>query len=310
MVARSPLCAAIAAFMLALSTFSWAVVARADEVIKIQHQGIERQAVLHQPASLRAAPVPLVIALHGQGQPIDDVRSELGLDAVAERAGFRAVYPQAVPGFWSYGRPINQPMPKAREETVDDAGFVGRLIDALVQRELADPARIYVTGVSRGALMTYTLACALAGRIAAAAALSSGMTEFQREDCHPSRLLPIMVVAGTADPVQAFGGGNGLQGRLLSVPDTMNFWRLLHGCTGRTARALPHRDAADTTQVTLVEWSGCHDGAVLLYRVAGGGHQPPSLAPGNAEAATHFGPRNRDIETADEIWKFFTDASR
>ena len=92
----------------------------------------------------------------------------------------------------------------------------------------------------------------------------------------------------------------------------MNYWRSLHACIGRTVRALPHRDAADRTQVTLIEWTGCREGGrVLLYRVEGGGHQIPSFASeGSEEGAKRLGLRNRDIETADEIWTFFKDIAR
>ncbi|HLH88123.1 MAG TPA: hypothetical protein VKX28_06670 [Xanthobacteraceae bacterium] len=160
--------------------------------------------------------------------------------------------------------------------------------------------------------MSFTLACALADRVAAAAPLITGMTEYQREDCHPVRPMPITVLAGTADPAQSFGGAQGLVGRLLSVPETMDYWRSLHACTGRTARPLPHRDAADKTRITLIEWNGCHAGGrVRLFRVEGGGHQIPSFATDSGEEGVkRFGLRNRDIETADELWAFFKDISR
>jgi polyhydroxybutyrate depolymerase len=181
----------------------------------------------------------------------------------------------------------------------------------LVSRKVADPARIYVTGVSRGGLMAFTLACALADRIAVAAPLLSGMTEYQREDCRPSRPVPMMVVAGTSDRVQSFAGGQGQRGRLLSVPETMDFWRLLHGCDSRSDLPIPHRDPADPTRIVLIEWSGCKDGAkVRLYRVEGGGHQVPSFVPSSDDTSRRFGPRNGDIETADEIGNFIRNVPR
>jgi polyhydroxybutyrate depolymerase len=282
---------------------------RADEIVKITHQRIERQAVLYAPATVAEGPAPLVIVLAGLGQTTENLRTWIHLDATADREGFRVLYPEAVDKLWSYGRPINQPMPKAGDETVDDVGFIRLLIDDLVGRKLADPARIYATGPSRGGLMAFTLACALADRIAATAPLITGMTEYQRDDCRPARVLPMMVLAGTADTTQSFGGAQGLQGRLLSVPDTMNYWRQLHGCTGRTARTLPRRNPGDRTQITLIEWNGCR-GPFRLYRVDGGRHQLPSLTAESEAASTRFGLRNRDIETADEIWAFVKDVAR
>jgi len=286
--------------------------AYADETITFVHQGIDRPLILHHPPALPPGPAPLVIALQGLGQDTESLKRALRLDATADRAGFRVLYPEAFAHAWSYGRPINQPMPKIGEATIDDVGLVRRVIDDFVERRIADPAHIYVTGMSRGGLMAYTLACALADRIAAAAPLISGMTEYQREDCRPARAMPIMVVAGTADRTQSFDGGQGLVGRLLSVPDTLDYWATLHGCTASTAHALPHRDPADPTSVTLIDWTGCREGGrVRLYRVEGGGHRIPTLVPERSpEDVKPIVLRNRDIETAEEIWAFFKDLSR
>jgi polyhydroxybutyrate depolymerase len=168
---------------------------RADEVQKITHQG-ERTAVLHH-TMVQGHPAPLVIVLHGIGGTGENFRTWATFDAVAEREGFVAVYPDAVDTKWSYGRPIEGPMPASGGETVDDVRFVRLLIDDLVEKKIVDPKRVYVTGMSRGALMTFTLACALADRLAAVAAVASGMTDHQREDCRPARPVPIMLIAGT-----------------------------------------------------------------------------------------------------------------
>jgi polyhydroxybutyrate depolymerase len=143
--------------------------AQADEVLTFSHQGIARTATVHAPADLPAGPAPVVIGLYGHGSTIEGLRNWLHLDATADREHFVAVYPEAVDHDWSYGRPVVNPMPAANGEPVDDVGFIRQIIDKLVETKRADPARVYVSGVSRGGLMTYTVACALADRIAAAA---------------------------------------------------------------------------------------------------------------------------------------------
>ena len=282
------------------------------EMLVYKHQGIERSAFLYRSNAPQSGSRPLVVALHGMNQSVDSLRTWLQLDATADRAGFITAYPAAVDLKWSYGRPINQPMPAVNGDPVDDIGYLRRLIDDLVSKKIADPARIYVTGVSRGGLMAFTVACALADRLAAVAPLITGMTEFQVEDCRPSRPVPVMAIAGTDDRVQSFRGAKGLQGRLLSVPETMNFWRMQHGCTGRTGRPLPHRDADDPTRVILIEWATCRSGtSPRIYRIVGGGHQIPSIAArASPESERRFGLRNRDIETANEVWAFFEKYSR
>jgi polyhydroxybutyrate depolymerase len=285
--------------------------AQADDVLTLTHQGIERTATLHTPAGLRAGPAPVVIGLYGHGSTIESLRDWLHLDATADREHFIVAYPDAVNHDWSYGRPIVNPMPAVNGEPADDVGFIGQLIDTLVETKRADPARIYVTGVSRGGLMTYTIACALADRIAAAAATITGMTEYQRQDCRPARPVPLMVVAGTMDRVQMYDGWLGPQGRLLSVPETVEYWRVQDGCSKQDARDIRHRDASDRTGVWLIQWTDCRDGTrVQLYRVNSGGHQVPSFTPNSEEQEKKFGRRNRDFETADEIWTFVKDFSR
>ena len=301
---------ALAASALAAITGLPAVPVRADERIVVEHQGVERMATLHQPSKRPAGPAPLIVALHGLGQSIEVLHDWLHLDAAAEHTGFNVVYPEAIGRKWNYGRPIKDPQPTVNGKTVDDVGFIRSLLDGLVSMKVADPARIYVTGMSRGGLMTYTLVCALSNRIAAAAPLISGMTDRQREDCRPTRPVPMMVIAGTNDESQWYDGIVTPAGRLLSIPETMEYWRVKNGCTEETAAWLPHRDESDPTRVRLFEWSRCRDNAQLkLYRVSNGGHQLPSFSKIDEQTTKLFGLRNHDIETADEIAKFVLTAS-
>jgi len=193
------------------------------EPLTLTLQGIERTVILHQPTTGPGGPRALVIALHGLRQSVAALRDTLRLDPTADREGFIVAYPAAIDLIWNYGRPIFQPAPMVSGEAADDLGFIRLLIDELVARKLADPARIYVAGVSRGGLTAFTLACAAADRFAAVAPMITGMTEYQLQDCRPSRPVPILVIAGTADRAQSFAGAQGPLGRLISVPDTMNF---------------------------------------------------------------------------------------
>jgi polyhydroxybutyrate depolymerase len=304
MLGRRGLLQAFAALGFAAGVFSSA--SCAAEGLTLTHQGTARTAVLHRGAGA-AGPRPLVIALHGQGGTGEDFRGWAKLDTVADREGFIVAYPDAVDGRWSYGRPIIQPMPTIGSQTVDDAGFLRRLIEDLVARKLADPQRVYVFGVSRGGLMAFTAACVLDDLIAAAAPVLTGMTEHQREDCRPARGVPLVVIAGTDDTAQMYDGWLHPSGRLLSVAETLEFWRTRHGCAAQEAGFLPHRDRADRTGVMLVEWTGCAGERPLrFYRVQGGGHQMPSTtARATPLIEQKFGRRNADFETAEEVWRFF-----
>jgi polyhydroxybutyrate depolymerase len=133
------------------------------------------------------------------------------------------------------------------------------------------------------------------------------MTDHQRDDCKPARPVPLVAIAGTNDTTQWYDGWIYQAGRLLSVAESIEFWRGRHGCTGQQGRLLPHRRADDRTRIALIEWTGCAGSAPLrLYRVQGGGHQLPSTVGGSTPLSDpQFGVRSADIETAEEVWAFF-----
>ena len=110
-------------------------------------------------------------------------------------------YPEAIEGRWSYWRGGSVLLPGQGTDEVDDVGFITVVLDALVAEGVANPGRIYVAGISRGALMTWTLACQRPERFAAAAPLSSGMTEAHPAACSPARPVALVAVAGPAAPV-------------------------------------------------------------------------------------------------------------
>jgi polyhydroxybutyrate depolymerase len=68
------------------------------------------------------------------------------------------------------------------------------LLDKLTEERVIDPEHVYVAGASNGGLMAWTIACEASDRIAAVAALISGMIERQAEQCHPKRLVMPVVV--------------------------------------------------------------------------------------------------------------------
>src|SRR5262245_2378907 len=286
-----------------------------DEIRHIEHQGVAREFTLYRPATtISAGPRPLIVVLHGLGGNASRTRN-WGYEAVADREGLVVAYPQGIENRWSYGRSVTvRTMRRVGAEQVDDIGFLARLVDRLVSEQLVDRSRVFLVGVSNGGLMAYTAACSMTRRFAAVAALLSSLTNLQIEDCRPDRSITIMALAGTAGGSMPYGGVKLEGGGLVWVRNTVGYWRQVNKCGEFQVTPVPHRDRNDPTSVEVMHWPACADGtSVISYRIKDGGHRAPSLAPASEaerEWAQVAGAKNRDIETAEEVWKFFQRFSR
>ena len=132
--------------------------------------GMDRTAWVHQPAAGTGAAPPLVVCLHGGFGQGAGMALYSGFDRVADRFGFVVAYPDGHRRSWNDGRG-NTP---AGRDGVDDVAFAAALLDQLSTRLAYDPRRVYVTGISNGAMMAQRLGCELPERIAAIAPVAGG----------------------------------------------------------------------------------------------------------------------------------------
>ncbi len=254
-----------------------------------------------------AGPQPVVIALHGAGESAEGFRGYLGLEETASQKRFTTVYPQGIGRVWNDGRPAAMRL-KAMLTPGDDVAFLLALTQTLVADGIADPNRIYLMGISNGGFMVERMACEHADLYAAYSVIMATAPANYREECRPSRPVPIMFIHGTADAVVAWDGFWTPVGATLSAPDSAELFATLDGCETSEAKDLPDLDRFDGTTVSLRRWSRCDGvGEVALYRVERGGHQSPARVKTTVELATPFlGLRNRDIDAGAESWAFFS----
>ena len=136
------------------------------------------------------------------------------------------------------------------------------------------------------------------------------MMEAQRDACKPARAVPIAVIAGTADRSLPYDGWVLPNGRLLSVPETLDFWRRQHGCTEQSDKSLPASERSES-----------QDPADRLDRLPTAGQRQalpdrrrraPGAERGSQARAMDqdFGIRNHDIEAAEELWRFVSRFTR
>jgi polyhydroxybutyrate depolymerase len=221
---------------------------------------VQRSYLLAVPA--QAGPRPVVIDYHGYQQSARQQDAYTGLSAEGTREGFVVLTPDGYGGRWNF----------VRRAAVgpDDVTFAEAMLADAATRACLDQHRIGATGMSDGADMADTLACALPGRIAAVAPVAPSV--FPLTGC--AAPVNYLEIHGTADPIVPYGGGGGdrpppFQGtEAQPVATRIAQWARLSACTGETSATLAVGVTADRLT--------CPAGRqVELLSVAGGGHTWP-----------------------------------
>lgn len=301
----------------------------ADKTETLSHGGLARSYVVHTPPQFDGkVALPVVLAFHGGGGNPDSMVLMTGMNTTADYYGFIAVYPAGTGSksdtlTWNAGRCCGY----ARDNKTDDVGFVSTLIDDLKVKYKIDTRRVYATGISNGAQMSYRLACELSNKITAIAPVGS-----QRvfDTCKPKRAVPIMHVHGTADQCAIYGGSNACGGCSAAVLKELgtivpaDTWQCdpvdqqvlqaarSNGCSSNT------RTVYTKGGVSCVNYTRCSGGAdVTFCKVANGGHTWPGgneyrlacLQDPNSLACQvsnkYLGIVNQDVNASALMWNFF-----
>lgn len=221
-----------------------------------------------------------------------------------DEAGFIAVYANGTGRFermltWNAGNCCGYAM----RNNVDDVGFVRTLLDDLASAAKIDQDRVYATGMSNGAMISYRLASELSDRIAAIAPVAGPMGT---ETCIPKRPAPVMHFHGTDDEFAAFQGGPGpksiSQTDFYSVEHSIEAWVKANGCPAKPTITKEPDRADDGMTVTRKTYGPGRTGSeVVLLVIESGGHTWPGREP----RIGRLGKSTRDISANDLMWEFF-----
>lgn len=264
-----------------------------------------RNYIVHVPAAYDGTkPVPVVLVFHGGGSNAAQMVEFCGMNDMADKEGFIAVYPSGTGRLeklltFNGGNCCGYAM----ENKVDDVAFVRALLDDLGKAAKVDPKRVFATGMSNGAIITYRLASELSDRIAAVAPVAGPMGT---EKCEPKRPVPVIHFHGTDDQFAPFKGGKGeksLSGtNFFSVDHSIRAWVKANGCKEEpTTEELPDK-LKDGTKITRKTYGGGKDGSeVVLVVIDGGGHTWPGKEP----RLKYLGKSTKNISANDMMWEFF-----
>jgi polyhydroxybutyrate depolymerase len=269
------------------------------QVIRVGH--LERFYLLYIPPGYRPSkPLPLVFVFHGGGGSANGIANTSQMHRLAYKERFIVVYPEGIRGSWNAGDAAR--IGWAARSKIDDVAFT-RAILARVSRDYAvDPLRIYATGMSKGGMLAYHLACCMSETFAAVAPVAATMIS---SACNPLQPVAIMHVHGTADdrvPIQ--GGRSPVSGNSAVWPAVtvgIDYWRKVNQCADTGSVSY------DDGEVICWDYPAAGTHADVRYcLVQGGGHAWPGSSPKmwQRAAGEHV---NQSFSTSRQIWQFFVE---
>lgn len=262
----------------------------------VQAGGLTRTFRMYRPAGISGAS-PLVVMLHGGYGDGAQAERAYNWDAQADTGRFVVAYPDGMDRAWNAGTCCGIP----KNRNIDDVGFITAMVGAIEAQIPIDPARVYVTGMSNGAMMALRLACQTDLFAAIAPVAGTLLT-----DCSHAVPTSVLQIHGTADDRVPFDGGPGKARTVTgapnvdgpSVPAVNATWRGIDACGA---------PAMSTTGAVTTQTADCPGGrTVELISVAGAGHQWPGGVPSPlAQRLGDLPPPSTAVNATDTIWQFF-----
>lgn len=266
---------------------------------QLSDQGKTRTYYMYTPKSYNPdRPMPLVLVFHGDDGSGHSMADVTRFNTIAEQKGFIVVYPDGIDHRWSL---------RGKSPTkVNDVSFVSALINHIEQTRNIDSKRIYAAGFSKGAILTQVLACELPDKIAAFASVAGALPVRYKSHCQPQAPVSMLMINGTNDQEVHYQGDDSTEkGSLISIQDTVNFWRSHDQCQSPLqTQAVTEDDKSDRFKVKTARYNGCTDNSeILQLAVVDGGH----FWPGGASQDPQVKQVNNQLgfSASETIWDFF-----
>ncbi len=265
---------------------------------KLTSKGTNYVYYVHKPSTI-IKPLPLVVVLHGGGGNGKGLKDTYGFRPMVSSGEFIAVYPSAGKGGW---------LP-------DHVTFLDAMIDEVFKREDVDTERLFVTGASRGGLMTFVMVARSKHDIRAAGTVIASQIAGIAEEYPITQPIDFAMIAGTEDPLMPYAGGWGAMrkprqtgdpgGRVLPVEDVIDLLLRANRITSEPkVSTLGNKDRNDGCTNEVRTWTNLRSGRrVRLVKVEGGGH----VVPGGRQylPKSLIGPACADFDHAEVMWNFF-----
>ncbi|TDU32051.1 polyhydroxybutyrate depolymerase [Panacagrimonas perspica] len=258
--------------------------------------GMDRTYRLYVPSGYSTQkPAPLVVAMHGGLGTGEIFASQSGLDAVAEKNGFLALYPDGYKRGWNAGTCCGPPM----NEKVDDVGFIKALVGEVGRKYSVDAGRVYGTGFSNGAMLAHRIACEAPDVFVAIAPVSGGL---MTGSCASKQPVSALLIGGLLDKNIPWDGGTYDGTYRPSVKELVSSLSSRDGCSDKekvtsSGPGFECRTREACQGRTEVSW--CRLDTV--------GHQ---WAGGKTYMRWLLGPNTETFNASEKVWTFFNQHQR
>jgi polyhydroxybutyrate depolymerase len=276
-------------------------------------QGNDRQYAVHVPTGYDPSkPVPAVFCLHGLTQTAVMFCLDTGVawPTKADQEGFVVIMPNGYQNSWNGGTCCGA----AVTSGLDDVALIRAIFTEVGKHVNIDLGRVYATGLSNGAYLSYRLACEAsdlfaavapsAGAIGTAAIGGGTNTTSDLAACTPTHKVAVLDIHGTSDPLIPYK----LQKPSLAIMQASDT------CSTTTAPATVPPSGGDTTCVTYSDCPACGNIQVTGCSIAGGGHcwfgSSDCGTGGGAIGLSVVGNDSNFMKNTDQVWAFFSGISR
>jgi polyhydroxybutyrate depolymerase len=280
--------------------------------------GNTRQYAVHVPTGYdQNTPIPALFCLHGLGQTAALFCLDTGVawPDKGDQESFVVIMPNGYMNSWNGGTCCGG----AAQAGLDDVSLMRAIFAEVGTHVNIDLGRVYATGLSNGAFLSYRLACEASDLFVAVApsagaigtaAVSSGIAELTTglttdlTSCTPTNPISVLDIHGTADPLIPYS----TQAPSLAVIQASN------GCSTTTAPATVVPSGGDTTCVSFAGCPTCPNVNVTGCSIADGGHcwfGSSDCGTGAGSLGTAIvGNNSNFMQNTSAIWSFFAQLAR
>ena len=168
----------------------------------------DRTYKVYEPTDLKKSAAVMVV-IHGGMGNADHSLATMGFQPVADKEKFLVVIPNGTGTLFGGDRRVwNAGLccGVAVRQDIDDISFFKKMLSELQTNFSIDSKRIYVTGMSNGAMMTYRLICEIPNTFAAAISVAGSLV---LENCQSGSETALLHIHGMKDKSVPYNGGMG-----------------------------------------------------------------------------------------------------